>query len=51
MKKIKIQLVVNFRIVKIDDVIYEKLFNLLIYDSMKEKLFKNNNMLIIICIE
>jgi hypothetical protein len=41
----------NFRIVKINDDTYEKLFNLSIYDGTKEKLLKNNDMLIIICIE
>ena len=47
-KKIKIQLVVNFRIEKIDDVACEKLFNLSVYNSIRDKLFENNDMLIII---
>jgi hypothetical protein len=40
----------NFEIVKIDNVAYEKLFNLLVYESMRERLFENN-MLITILIE
>jgi hypothetical protein len=33
---------VNFKIVKIDNIAFEKLFNLLIFKSIREKLFKNN---------
>jgi hypothetical protein len=33
-KRLEIQSVVNFRIVKIDDVAYEKLFNLSVYDNI-----------------
>lgn len=44
----KIHLAVSFRIIKIDDVAYEKLFNLWIYDRIRDKLFKSNDMLIII---
>ena len=35
--KFKIQLNVNFKIVKINDVVYEKLFNLLVYVRVREK--------------
>ena len=38
----------NFRIVKINDIAYEELFNLSIYVSIREKKFKNNDMLSII---
>jgi hypothetical protein len=38
---------VNFEIVKIDDVAYNEFFNLSVYESIEEKLFKNNNILIL----
>jgi hypothetical protein len=38
--KIKIQLDVNYEIVKIDDVAYNEFFNLSVYESIREKLFK-----------
>ena len=41
----------SFEIVKIDDVSYEELNNLLIYDILRDKLFESNNMLIIILTE
>jgi len=47
-KKFEIQLAMNFGIVKIDDVADKKLFNLSIYNSIKEILFENYDMLIII---
>ena len=37
--------------VKIDDVAYKKFFNISFYESIREKLFKNNDMLIIIFTE
>jgi len=49
-KKFEIWTVVNFRIVKIDDVVYEELLNLSAYDSMR-KIIKINDMLIIILTE
>jgi len=45
-EKFKIQPDVNFKIVKINDVVYEKLFNLLVYVSVREKLFKNNMLIL-----
>jgi hypothetical protein len=33
---------VNFEIVKIDDVTYDEFFYLPVYESIEEKLFKNN---------
>ena len=50
-KRLEIQSVVNFRIVKIDDVAYEKFNNLSIYDSIIDKLFKSNNMWNIVLIK
>jgi len=50
-KRFEIQLIMSFGIIKIDDVSYEKLFNLLIYDIIRDTLFENNDMLIIILIE
>jgi hypothetical protein len=38
---------VNFEIEKIDDVVSNEFFNLSIYESIEEKLFKNNNILIL----
>ena len=38
----------SFEIVKIDDVAYKELFNISFYESIREKLFKNNDMLIIV---
>ena len=38
----------SFGIVKINDVAYEELFNISVYNSIKDKLFKSNGMLIII---
>jgi len=38
---------VNFEIEKIDDVASNEFFNLSIYESIEEKLFKNNNILIL----
>jgi hypothetical protein len=37
----------KFKIVKIDNVVYKKLFNLLVYESIRENLFKNNKVLIL----
>jgi hypothetical protein len=37
---------VNFKIVRIDKVAYEEFFNLPVYESMKEKLFKNNMLIL-----
>jgi len=34
---------VSFGIVKIDDVAYEELFNLLVYYSIRDNFFKSNN--------
>jgi len=48
LEKFKIQPDVNFKIVKINDVVYEKLFNLLVYVSVREKLFKNNMLILYI---
>jgi hypothetical protein len=42
---------VSFGIVKIDDVAYEELFNILVYNSIRDKLFESNSMLIIILTE
>jgi hypothetical protein len=42
---------VNFEIVKIDDAFYDELFNLSVYESIREKLLENNNMLIIVLTE
>jgi hypothetical protein len=42
---------VSFEIIKDDDVAYDELFNLLVYESIKEKLLEDNNMLIIVFIE
>jgi hypothetical protein len=39
-EKIEIQSNVNFEIVKIDDVIYEELFNLSVYESIRENCLK-----------
>ena len=41
----------SFEIIKDDDVAYDELFNLLVYESIKEKLLEDNNMLIIVFIE
>ena len=41
----------SFEIVKIDDVAYEKLFNLSVYDNKRDKLFESNDKLIIILTE
>jgi hypothetical protein len=49
-RKFKIQLYLNFKIVKIDDTAYKELINLSVYESIREKLFENN-MLIIVLIE
>jgi hypothetical protein len=49
-RKFKIQLYLNFKIVKIDDTAYKELINLSVYESIREKLFENN-MLIIVFIE
>jgi hypothetical protein len=45
-KRFEILLYMNFKIVRIDDVCYEELFNLLIYESIREKLFKNNMLIL-----
>jgi len=37
----------KFKIVKIDNVVYKKFFNLLVYESIRENLFKKNKMLIL----
>ena len=37
---------VNFKIVRIDKVAYEEFFNLPVYESIKEKLFKNNMLIL-----
>jgi len=37
----------SFWTVKIDDVFYKEFNNLSVYDIMRDKLFKNNDMLII----
>ena len=50
-KKFRIQLVVSFWIVKIDDVSYKEFNNLSIYDSIRDKLFESNNMWNIILTE
>jgi hypothetical protein len=47
-RKFKIQLYVNIKIVKIDDVVYEELFNLSIYESIREKSFENNKLIIVL---
>jgi hypothetical protein len=47
-RKFKIQLYVNFKIVKIDDVVYEELFNLSVYESIREKSFENNKLIIVL---
>jgi hypothetical protein len=39
---------VSFRRVKIDDVAYEEFNNLSVYESIRDKLFKSKDMLIII---
>jgi hypothetical protein len=49
-RKFKIQLYLNFKIVKIDDTAYKEIINLSVYESIREKLFENN-MLIIVFIE
>jgi hypothetical protein len=49
-RKFKIQLYLNFKIVKNDDTAYKELINLSVYESIREKLFENN-MLIIVLIE
>jgi hypothetical protein len=49
-RKFKIQLYLNFKIVKIDDTAYKEIINLSVYESIREKLFENN-MLIIVLIE
>ena len=46
--KFKIKSDVNFKIVKVNNVVYEKLFNLLIYVSVREKLFKNSMLILYI---
>jgi hypothetical protein len=43
-KRFEIQLIVNFRTIKIDDVAYKKLNNLLVYDSIRDKFFESNDM-------
>jgi hypothetical protein len=47
-RKFKIQLYVNIKIVKIDDVVYEELFNLSVYESIREKSFENNKLIIVL---
>jgi len=47
-RKFKIQLYVNFKIVKIDDIVYEELFNLSVYESIREKSFENNKLIIVL---
>ena len=47
-RKFKIQLYVNIKIVKIDDVVYEELFNLSVYESRREKSFENNKLIIVL---
>ena len=37
---------VNFKIVRIDKVVYEEFFNLPVYESIREKLFKNNMLIL-----
>jgi hypothetical protein len=37
---------VNFKIVRIDKVAYEEFFKLLVYESIREKLFKNNMLIL-----
>jgi hypothetical protein len=39
---------VNFEIVKIDDVFYDELFNLSVYESIREKLLENNMLIIVL---
>jgi hypothetical protein len=41
----------SFEIIKDDDVAYDELFNLLVYESIREKLLEDNDMLIIVLIE
>ena len=38
----------NFEIVKIDDVFYDELFNLSVYESIREKLLENNMLIIVL---
>ena len=45
-KRFEILSYMNFKIVRIDDVCYEELFNLLIFESIREKLFKNNMLIL-----
>jgi len=47
-RKFKIKLYVNIKIVKIDDVVYEELFNLSVYESRREKSFENNKLIIVL---
>jgi len=37
---------VNFKIVRIDKVAYEEFFKLSVYESIREKLFKNNMLIL-----
>ena len=50
-ERFRIQSVVSFETVKIDDIEYEEFNNLSIYNSIRDKLFKSNDMLSIILTE
>jgi len=39
---------VNFEIVKIGDAFYNELFNLSVYESIREKLLENNMLIIVL---
>jgi hypothetical protein len=41
----------SFWTVKIDDITYKEFNNILVYDSLRDKLFENNNMWSIILTE
>jgi hypothetical protein len=45
--KFEIQSYVDFKIVEIDNVAYDEFFNLSVDESIREKLFKNYNILIL----
>ena len=47
-ERFEIQLTMNFRTIKIDNVAYKEFNNLLVYDSIKDNFFGNNDMLSII---
>ena len=47
-ERFEIQLTVNFRTIKIDNVAYKEFNNLLVYDSIRDNFFESNDMLSII---